>query len=148
MTHLNSLEALEEYVAAFLATLAPASGGATVVTLSGDLGAGKTTFVKALARQLRVREEVTSPTFVIERLYDLPKNVGHPMSYTTLVHIDAYRLTSAQELEVLGWKEVIADKNNLILLEWPEMVEGAIPGGAIRVRLEWISETERDIAIS
>ena len=144
MTRVHSVAELEIFSATFVKTLAQSAGGATLVTLTGDLGAGKTTFAKMIAKQLGVEEEVTSPTFVIERIYQLTAG----QTYARLVHIDAYRLTSAQELEVLGWKEVIADKSNLILLEWPEMVESAIPEGAIRVQLEWISETERDIAIS
>ena len=69
------------------------------------------------------------------------------MSYKRLIHIDAYRLEGAHQLEVLGWKEIVADPSNLILIEWPEMVEGAIPQRAIKIKLGWISETERDITI-
>ena len=69
------------------------------------------------------------------------------ISWKRLIHIDAYRLEGAHQLESLGWKEISADPSNLILIEWPEMVEGAIPEGAIRVKIEWISETERDITI-
>ena len=150
MTQVHSLAALESFIAAFVTTLSVRTDGATIIALSGDLGAGKTTFAKVLAKQLGADEEVTSPTFVIERIYQLPGYVGHRMSYISwkrLIHIDAYRLEGAHQLESLGWKEISADPSNLILIEWPEMVEGAIPEGAIRVKIEWISETERDITI-
>lgn len=143
MTQLNSIPELELEVKRMLELLTPGADSATVVTLSGGLGAGKTTFAKILAKQLAVDEDVTSPTFVIERIYQLPAG----QKFARLIHIDAYRLASAHDLEVLGWKDVIKDPSNLILVEWPEMVEGAIPDGAIRVKIEWISETERDITI-
>ena len=143
MTQLNSIPELELEVKRILESLTPRADSATVVTLSGGLGAGKTTFAKILAKQLAVEEDVTSPTFVIERIYPLPAG----QKFARLVHIDAYRLEGAHQLEVLGWKEILADPSNLILVEWPEMVEGAIPEGTTKVRLEWISETERDITI-
>ena len=148
MTQVRSLAALESFIATFVATLSVRTDGATIIALSGDLGAGKTTFAKMLAKQLGVDEEVTSPTFVIERIYQLPEYVGHPMSYRRLIHIDAYRLEGAHQLEVLGWKEISADPSNLILIEWPEMVEGVIPKGSIKIKLGWISETERDVSIA
>ena len=143
MTQVRSLAALESFIATFVTTLSVCTDGATIIALSGDLGAGKTTFAKVLAKQLGVDEEVTSPTFVIERIYQLP--VGQ--KFARLIHIDAYRLEGAHQLEVLGWKEISADPSNLILIEWPEMVEGVIPKGSIKIKLEWSSETERDITI-
>lgn len=104
---------------------------ATVVTLSGELGAGKTTFSQGLARALGVEESVTSPTFVIEKIYQLENQ-----KFARLIHIDAYRLESAHELEVLGWRELIGDPENLILIEWPEKVAALIPEDAIRMRFD------------
>ena len=111
---------------------------ATIVTLSGELGAGKTTFTQEIARQLGVTEAVTSPTFVIEKVYELENQ-----KWRRLIHIDAYRLKSAHELETLGWRELIADLGNLILLEWPERVEDLIPENAIRIRFDIDGEGRR-----
>jgi tRNA threonylcarbamoyladenosine biosynthesis protein TsaE len=115
----------------FISTLEPKVGAATVVILSGVLGAGKTTFTQEVAKALGVEEAVTSPTFVLEKIYKLE---GQKFSH--LVHIDAYRLNGAHELGVLGWKELLADSGNLILLEWPERVDGAIPEDAMRISFE------------
>lgn len=96
--------------------------GALVVGLSGDLGAGKTTFVQAVARHLGVKSKVNSPTFVIIKKY-LLKNKKHKF----LFHLDAYRLKNEKELLHLGWEDIINDEKHLVFIEWPENVAGAIP---------------------
>ncbi len=119
---------------------------ATVVTLSGDLGAGKTTFAQRVAKELGVEESVTSPTFVIEKVYALPAQAGlSGQKWKRLVHIDAYRLSSERELEALGFKELLADPGNLILIEWPEHVAGLIPEDAVRLSLSFVDEETRHI---
>ena len=138
----RSLEEFTEAAQRFVAGIVADSDGATVVTLSGDLGAGKTTFTQVVAQSLGVTEDVTSPTFVLEKIYDL-----EGQQFSRLVHIDAYRLNSAHELEVLGWKELLADRGNLIVLEWPERVEEAIPEYATRIRFD-IHGDERTISIN
>ena len=106
--------------ARFIAELKPQQDIATIITLSGELGAGKTTFAQGVARALGVEETVTSPTFVIEKVYELPEgNVGGQTSnrWQRLIHIDAYRLKSSHELEVLGWHEMAAERGNLIIID-------------------------------
>jgi len=117
--------------------------GAVVLALAGDLGAGKTAFVKAIAKELGITEHVTSPTFVIMKTYDLPPTTNH--GFKTLTHIDAYRLESAHELEVLGWNELLADPDALIAIEWPEKVPGTIPNNAHHFAFEHVDETTRKI---
>ncbi|MFH1178564.1 MAG: tRNA (adenosine(37)-N6)-threonylcarbamoyltransferase complex ATPase subunit type 1 TsaE, partial [bacterium] len=93
-------------------------------------GAGKTTFTKAIAKVLGVEETVTSPTFVLEKIYKL----GHPMSkFERLIHIDAYRLETGRDLAPLGFNEILRDAGNLILLEWPERVAEALPTPDARI---------------
>lgn len=111
---------------------------ATVVALSGDLGAGKTTFAQGVAQALGVGETVQSPTFVIEKVYQLDAQ-----PFACLIHIDAYRLKGPRELDILGWKELLAEPRTLILIEWPEMVPGALPDGAIRIRFDIDGEGRR-----
>jgi len=113
---------------------------ATVVVLYGDLGSGKTTFTQAIAKILDVKEYVTSPTFVIEKRYD----ILHP-SFKKIIHIDAYRLESGKELLSLDWKRDIKDSRNLILIEWPERVINVLPENHIRINFKFISESEREI---
>ncbi len=124
-------EAMADFAASFVASRSPNGEEATVVTLSGELGAGKTTFAQGLARALGVEEVVTSPTFVIEKIYQLDNQ-----KFQRFVHIDAYRLNGAHDLEVLGWRELIADPGNLIVLEWPERVPGIIPKSAVKLRFD------------
>ncbi len=130
-----SLEEFTEEAKRFVARVSPHSKNAVVVTLSGELGAGKTTFVQGVAKALGVGESVMSPTFVIEKIYKPERQ-----KFQRLIHIDAYRIKSAQDLEVLGWKELLADTGNIIVLEWPERVEGAIPTDAIRIKFDIVDD--------
>jgi tRNA threonylcarbamoyladenosine biosynthesis protein TsaE len=139
---LESVEAMHAYAAEFIAQLMPQKNTATIIALSGDLGAGKTSFTQGLARALCVDETVNSPTFVIEKIYTL-KGQG----WQRLIHIDAYRLESAHELEVLGWKEVAEDPDNLIVIEWPERVEGLLPPTATVLTFVWKSEETRGVLL-
>jgi tRNA threonylcarbamoyladenosine biosynthesis protein TsaE len=132
--HTHSAEELQEAARDFVTHLSPRDS-AMVVTLSGDLGAGKTTFVQGVARALGITETVSSPTFVLEKMYALENQV-----FRRLVHIDAYRLNGTHELEVLGWWELLADSGNLIILEWPEKVAAGIPENAINLRFDFEGE--------
>ncbi len=125
----RTLEELEAEAARFVATLAPRTG-ATLVALSGKLGAGKTAFTKAVARALGVEEVVNSPTFVLEKIYSL---TGKP--FARLIHIDAYRLEEGSDLAPLGFSVLMQDPGNLILLEWPEKVADALPEAAAKISI-------------
>ena len=113
---------------------------ATLVCLSGNLGSGKTTLTQLVAEILGVKESVTSPTFVIEKIYKLDDD-----SFDHLIHIDAYRLKRGEELESLGWQEIIGNKKNLIFLEWPENVENILPKDSIKIKLEILEGEKRKI---
>ncbi|MEK7114233.1 MAG: tRNA (adenosine(37)-N6)-threonylcarbamoyltransferase complex ATPase subunit type 1 TsaE [Patescibacteria group bacterium] len=126
-----TLPELEAEAVRFMGSLAGSEQGATLVTLSGELGAGKTAFTKAIARSLGVEEIVNSPTFVLEKIYLLPD--GQP--FKRLVHIDAYRLEKDADLAPLGFDERMKDSGSLILLEWPENVAGALPAPAVKISL-------------
>lgn len=118
---------------------------AFVVGLSGNLGAGKTAFTKACAAAAGIKETVASPTFVLERVYKIPKRSILAKTFDHFVHIDAYRLSGARELAHLGWKELIEDPRNLIFVEWLEVVKNAMPKDAIIVKFEHIDEKTRRI---
>ncbi len=133
---LTTLSDLTTETKHFVASLTPAPSGATLVTLSGELGAGKTAFVQEVARALGVEETVTSPTFVLEKIYALPIFEGHLVSFKRLIHIDAYRLESGKELISLGLDELMEDAGNLILLEWPEKVADMLPEPSVRISLK------------
>lgn len=97
--------------------------GEHVLALSGDLGAGKTTFAKMAAQELGITETVVSPTFVIAKFYELPVAPDKPFPWERLVHIDAYRLETWSELEKLGFADIFKDSKVLVLIEWPEQVD-------------------------
>jgi tRNA threonylcarbamoyladenosine biosynthesis protein TsaE len=134
----HSLAAFQAEAERFAHTLSPRESSATVVALSGDLGAGKTTFVQTVARSLGVVEPVRSPTFIIMQIFEIPGG-----AFRKLIHIDAYRLKSLHELEVLGWKEIVADPANLIFIEWPEQVPGALGETAQKVTLSGDGDVRR-----
>ena len=89
-----------------------------VVTLAGDLGAGKTTLVQAICRGYGVTEPVTSPTFALVHRYAAPRS--------PVYHLDLYRLRGPAELTNIGWDEIVA-AHALVLIEWPERAEGLLP---------------------
>ena len=136
----RSLTDTRAWAEAFLESLEP-HNQATVVALSGDLGAGKTAFVKELANLMGVPiHDVTSPTFVIEKIYAISHS-----HFTHLIHIDAYRLEEEKELVSLGWNDVSVDPKNIILIEWPEMVKGLIPNDAEKITFRFVDEETREI---
>ena len=118
----HSLEETQKIADDFIKIISPKDDKAFVVGLSGDLGAGKTAFTKCIAKTLGVEDTVTSPTFVIEKIYELQ---GQKFSH--LIHIDAYRLENGNELLNLGWNKIISDPSNIILIEWPERVSEVMP---------------------
>lgn len=131
MTHVPLVE-LPEFarnVRAMLKLL-PNKTTATTIWLKGNLGAGKTTFMQALARELEVKEDIVSPTYVLMKIYELPQNrtqFGTHRRFHRLVHIDAYRLNDSSEFAALKPESFLNDPFALVAIEWPERVEGALP---------------------
>lgn len=112
------LEHIDSFAKEILAKISKKSDTAYVVFLSGDLGSGKTTTTKSIAKELGIQEDITSPTFVILKRYEIQNG-----EFKNLIHIDAYRLKNFDELKRIKIEEYIKDAENLILIEWPEMVE-------------------------
>ncbi len=139
---LKNLEAFQTEASSFVASVYPGTSAATLVTLSGELGAGKTTFVQCVAETLGITDAVTSPTFVIEKVYEIQPGRG----FTHLVHIDAYRLTTGAELLKLRFNEILKDPMNLIMLEWPERVKEVLPPADVQITLQVTSEKTRTIS--
>ncbi|MDQ5893079.1 MAG: tRNA threonylcarbamoyladenosine biosynthesis protein TsaE [Patescibacteria group bacterium] len=132
-----SLEDTQKFAKEWLASLSQRDE-ATIVGLYGNLGAGKTTFTQAVARELGIEEPTTSPTFVIEKLYQ----TKHPF-FKRLIHIDAYRLDAGRELTALDFETLVENPNNLILIEWPENVKEILPESHLKIRCEFVDETTR-----
>ncbi|MBQ8026432.1 MAG: tRNA (adenosine(37)-N6)-threonylcarbamoyltransferase complex ATPase subunit type 1 TsaE [Oscillospiraceae bacterium] len=108
-----------------------------VVAFYGDLGAGKTAFIRGMVRGLGLDDYVTSPTFTIVNEYLGPVPV---------FHFDMYRLAGADELFDIGWEDYIA-REGICCVEWSENVEGAFPEDTVRVSIRKLSESERLIDI-
>lgn len=118
---------------------------ARIVAMSGDLGAGKTTITKEIAKQLGVKNKVISPTFIIMKIYDISKKSEYYKYFKKLVHIDAYRLDSHEELLKIGWSEFEGDNDNLIIIEWPERVSKIIPKNSTKISLTHIDNDSRNL---
>lgn len=121
---LNGID--EDALAALARTFAPRVRGGGSIHLAGPLGAGKTTFARALLRALGAREPIKSPTYTLIETYALPGLM--------VQHLDLYRIAAAEELEWLGLRD-LADGPVLWLIEWPERGTGAVPAPDLVVQL-------------
>ena len=108
-----------------------------VVAMYGDLGAGKTAFVRGMARGMGISARVSSPTFTIVNEYPGPRE---------LIHFDMYRLSGADELFEIGWEDYLR-RGAVCAVEWSEKVEDAFYGDEIRVTIEKLGDTRRRITI-
>lgn len=125
----------EPALVALAQRLAPAASQGLVVHLHGELGAGKTTFARALLQALGVGERVKSPTYSLVESYPLATSAAH--------HLDLYRLADPEEVEWLGLPD-LADPNALILIEWPERGGQRIPAADLRIELSHAA-TQRNL---
>lgn len=137
----ESKEATQAWGKQFAATLRPA----TLVALSGELGAGKTTLVQGVLEGLGAVAPYPSPTFVLMNQYELLQATA--TGIRRVYHADAYRV-GADDFERLGFREWCADPEGLVLLEWPERIAELLPGKYTEVNIESVSESKRRIAIS
>lgn len=107
-----------------------------VICLQGDLGAGKTTFVQGIAQGWGSKDSVTSPTFILVNVY-------RRADESQLFHMDAYRLDSTPEAEELDLDTMLAQ--GPLIVEWPERIDGLVPGENLWVKLEHVDEEEREM---
>lgn len=116
----------------------------TLLCLTGDLGAGKTTLVQGLLEGLGAERPYVSPTFVIMKQYELPR--ASAMGIKRVYHADAYRVESKDFTEI-GFVEWCADPQGLVILEWPERIADLLPEKRIDIIITSLSETDREIVI-
>ncbi len=112
-------------------------GNRRILTFEGEIGAGKTTFITALCRQLGVKDEVSSPTYALVNEYQLPS--GEP-----LYHADLYRLRDTEEALDIGITSYL-DSGAYCLIEWPELIEPLLPGDCVRIKMEIVDDSTRKI---
>lgn len=132
---INNLKELESFCKDFSSTLKPGD----VVCLTGDLGAGKTAFVQAVAKAFNIKEQVQSPTFNILLQY---KN-----NEVVLNHFDLYRLEKSEELEDIGFYESI-ESDAMSFVEWAEKFKDQMPEYATWIKIKTISKTSRKLSIA
>lgn len=111
-----------------------------LICLEGDLGGGKTTFIQGLAKGLGVRQRITSPTFVLMKRFAIKNK-----RFANFYHIDCYRIKNPRELLGLGLKEILEDKNSLVVIEWADRIGAILPKDRLIIKFEMISEKERRI---
>ena len=137
---------------------------ALIISLEGELGAGKTTFTQGFAKGLGVKETPRSPTFVIMQIYNIPPHRPsllrrgpatkiHSFTrrgqgrYFNFVHVDAYRLKS-KDFKALNWNDFIKEKRNIILVEWGNKIKNILPKNSLRIIFKHIGHShERLIKI-
>jgi tRNA threonylcarbamoyladenosine biosynthesis protein TsaE len=123
-----------------------------IIALFGDLGSGKTTFTQGLLKGLGIEGPCTSPTFVVFKHYKSKLKVRNKLRITnhklpSVYHIDAYRV-KAEDILNLGWKEIIANERNIVIVEWADKIKKIIPKRAIWIGFEWVDKNRRKISIS
>ena len=134
--YFSNCEKDTEELGARFAHALPAEGG-VVVAMFGDLGAGKTAFVRGMAKGLGLDARVSSPTFTIVNEYPGKRE---------LIHFDLYRLSSADELFDIGWEDYLS-RGAVCVTEWSENVEDAFEGDEIRVTIAKTGDSSRRITI-
>lgn len=110
----------EKQTQAFANKLAKSLKGGEIIALEGDLGAGKTTLTQYLAKAFEVKEKVTSPTFVLLKVYKVEST---KYKVAQLVHVDCYRLDDPQELFYLGIEEYLNHKEAVVIIEWADKIK-------------------------
>ncbi|PIS08850.1 tRNA (adenosine(37)-N6)-threonylcarbamoyltransferase complex ATPase subunit type 1 TsaE [Candidatus Beckwithbacteria bacterium CG10_big_fil_rev_8_21_14_0_10_34_10] len=107
--------------------------------LYGPLGSGKTTFVKGLGKALKVKDRVSSPTFLLMKEY---KGKGF-----NLIHLDCYKIESVKDLKSFDLEELLKDKKNIVVIEWAEKVDKILPKNRVNIYFSYLNETKRKIII-
>jgi tRNA threonylcarbamoyladenosine biosynthesis protein TsaE len=133
----------EKETFAFALKLAKIAKSGEVYALSGDLGAGKTVFVRGFAAGLGVKRNVNSPTFVLMKIYPVKKH----KTIKEICHIDAYRLKTSRDLEAIGALDYFGRDGVVSFLEWPETLKKLLPAKTIRVEIKHKKEDIREIQL-
>jgi len=130
---IKDIDSIREAARAFVAQM----GRHRVFAFYGQMGAGKTTFIKAICEELGVQDVITSPTFAIVNEYT---------ATTTIFHFDFYRIKKLEEVYDMGYEDYFYS-GNLCLIEWPELIEELLPEDAVRVSIEQQADGSRKVEI-
>jgi len=116
---------------------------AVVIGLVGDLGGGKTTFLKGFARELGIKQRILSPTFIIMRRFQL--NNLTIKQFNNFYHIDCYRIKKPKEILDLGFKEIISNPRNIVCIEWADKIKKILPKGTLLLKFSFEGKNKRRI---
>ena len=120
--------------------------GGEIIGLEGELGAGKTILAKGIAMGLGIKKNITSPTFVVMKIYKI-KNPK--LKIQNLVHVDAYRIEGEQELVDIGLGEYLGSKNLVVIIEWADKVKKMLKGKTLlQIKLKLGKNNIRTITIN
>ena len=111
-----------------------------VIELIGDVGAGKTTFTRGLAKGLGIEHPITSPSFTISKSYALPNNTGH------LIHYDFYRLPNPG-LMLDDLRENLENPDNIIIIEWGKSIEDILPQNRTKIEIKYTKDNSREVIL-
>ncbi len=126
----------------------PLQKGAVVVGLMGDLGGGKTTFLKGFARGLGIKKKILSPTFIIFKRFTIyPAWVKGTLPFTNFYHIDCYRIKKSKEILDLGFQEIITDPKNIVCIEWADRIKKILPKESILLKFKFKGKNKRRITL-
>ena len=140
---LKSIKETKKFAGEFVESL---EAGQNVILLKGNLGAGKTTFSQAVLEYVGAEKPFTSPTFVIMKEYSVDFKNQNNLTIKKVYHLDCYRIDDKSLLD-LGWEDIILNRENLILLEWPEKIEKVLPKNFVQIKFEVLNEDERGIKV-
>ena len=120
----------------------PQKTKAVVLGLRGDLGGGKTTFLQGLAKGLRIKDKVLSPTFIVMRRMKINK-----AKFKNFYHLDCYRIEKDKELLTLGWENIISDSKNIVAIEWVDKIKKILPKDCLILEFEFLDKNKRKIIV-
>ncbi len=112
-----------------------------IIALEGELGAGKTVFVKGFAKALGIKSKIKSPTFVLMKKYQVPRGT------LNLFHLDCYRIRDHKDLKIPELKEILETSHNIVLIEWAERIKKILPQKRIKIHIDHINKNTRKITI-
>jgi tRNA threonylcarbamoyladenosine biosynthesis protein TsaE len=116
--------------------------GPFILALEGELGGGKTTFLKGFAKSLGIKEKILSPTFIILRRFQIPNT-----KFQNFYHLDCYRIKNSKEILDLGFSEIINNPKNIVAIEWADKIKKILPKRIILISFKIKSKNEREMKI-
>jgi tRNA threonylcarbamoyladenosine biosynthesis protein TsaE len=126
--------------------------GGEIICLMGELGSGKTTFAQGVLKGLGAKGPYISPTFLVMKQYkrkaksEKRKTTVQSSKLENIYHIDVYRVNAQDALD-LGWEEIVAGKNNVVIVEWAERIKKIIPNNSLWLEFKHLKDSEREIII-